>query len=95
MRSALRSRTTGTTPSGLGMVSTTLKPLRRRAGLRRGQAHNLPCGPYMTASVVLSVSQRLSAAVIRWVPGSVRTVTCLADSTVTFGRPKASAHTIT
>jgi hypothetical protein len=61
-------------------------------GLARSRT--MRSGRYGMAAVVVFVSHRLTAAVIRRVPGSVRVATCFADYTVTFGRPTMSAHTI-
>ncbi len=85
IRSWLRMRTTGTTPSGLAMVSIRLNPVA--APLLLARSRSMRSGRYQTSSVVRSVSQRLTAAVICRVPGSVVTATCRADSTVTAGAP--------
>src|SRR5699024_1042748 len=91
-RVALRNATTGTTPSGLSRTEVVRKPTVV-APTVFAEYRVIRSGSYRTASVVESVLQRFTAATMRRVEGSLRTVICRGDSMDTFGDPSGCAHT--
>ena len=73
-RVALRNSTTGTTPSGLSSTSVDRNPTVE-APTESAVKRVIRSPSYRTASVVVSVRQRFTAATMRRVDGSLSTVT--------------------